>query len=223
MSITLGGFAASNYFNKVKLALLEKQIPFDEEAAFPSQDPAYVDLSPRGKVPYVRVGDSTLCESQVIVEYLEDAYPAIPLYPADPLQRARCRELLQILELHVELVARRLYPSALIGLPLDDKLKDQVADELKLGVAALKRRARFSPFIAGDRLTYADVAAAFHLPLVALATRTIYGDDRLADIPGIPDYLGMMYARPHVAAVEAVRREQAPIFLAAVKKRYGLA
>ena len=33
MSLTLGGFAASNYYNKVKLALLEKEIPFAEELA----------------------------------------------------------------------------------------------------------------------------------------------------------------------------------------------
>lgn len=223
MSITLGGFAASNYYNKVKLALLEKGVPFTEELAMPSQDPAFLDVSPRGKVPYLRVGDRTLCESQAIVEYLEDAYPAIPLYPADPVERARCRELIQILELHVELVARRLYPAALFGLPLQDQLKDQVAEDLKLGIAALKRRVRFLPYIAGKQMTYADVAAVFHLPLAALAIKKIYGEDRLADIPGIPEYLAMMYARPHVAAVEATRREQAPPFIAAVRKRYGLA
>jgi glutathione S-transferase len=223
MAVILGGFAASNYFNKVKLALLEKQIPFTEELAMPSQDPAFIDVSPRGKVPFLRIGSSTLCESQVIVEYLEDAYPAIPLYPADPLERARCRELIQILELHVELVARRLYPAALFGLPMQDNLKDQVASELTLGIAALKRRVRFAPFIAGERLTYADVAAAFHLPLAGLAIRKTYNEDRLADIPGIPDYLAMMYARPHVAAVDAKRRENTPQFIAAIRKRYGLA
>jgi glutathione S-transferase len=223
MSITLCGFAASNYFNKVKLALLEKQIPFSEELAIPSRDPTFLDASPRGKVPFVRIGDSTLCESQAIVEYLEDAYPAIPLYPADPLERARCRELIQILELHVELIARRLYPGALFGLPMHEKVKDQVADDLKPGIAALKRRVRFAPFIAGDRLTYADVAAVFHLPLVALVIRKTFDEDRLAEIPGIPDYLALMYARPHVAAVEAIRRERTPEFIAAVKKRYGVA
>ena len=223
MSITLGGFAASNYYNKVKLALLEKEIPFTEELAMPSQEPAFLDVSPRGKVPFLKAGGTTLCESQAIVEYLEDAWPAIPLYPADPLERARCREIIQILELHVELVARRLYPAALFGLPMQDQLKDQVAADLKLGIAALKRRVRFAPYIAGGRLTYADVAAAFHLPLAALAIKKIYGEDRLADIAGIPEYLALMYARPHVAAVDAIRREQTPQFIAAVRKRYGTA
>jgi glutathione S-transferase len=223
MPITLCGFASSNYFNKVKLALLEKQVPFSEELVMPSQDAAFLDASPRGKVPFVRIGDSSLCESQAIVEYLEDAWPAIPLYPTDPLERARCRELMQILELHVELVARRLYPSALFGLPLSEGLKDLVAGDLKLGIAALKRRVRFAPFIAGDRLSHCDVAAVFHLPLAALAIKLTYGEDRLADIPGIPDYLAMMHARPHVAEVEARRDEHVPHFIAAVRKRYGLA
>ena len=177
MSLTLGGFATSNYYNKVKLALLEKGIPVAEELAMPSQDPAFLDASPRGKVPYLRVGGTTLCESQVIVEYLEDAYPAVALYPADPLERARCRELIQILELHVELVARRLFASALFGLPLQDQLKDQVAADLKLGIAALKRRLHFAPYAGGHRLTYADTAAVFHLPLAALAITKTYGED----------------------------------------------
>ena len=77
MPITLCGFATSNYFNKVKLAFLEKEIPFAEVLAMPAQDVAFLQSSPRGKVPFVRIGDRTLCESQVIVEYLEDAYPAL--------------------------------------------------------------------------------------------------------------------------------------------------
>jgi len=224
MSLTLGGFAASNYFNKAKLALLEKEIAFTEELAMPSQDAAFLDVSPRGKVPYLRVEGGSLCESQVICEYLEDAYPARPLYPADALARGRCRELIQILELHVELVARRLYPSALFGLPLPDSLKDQVAADLKLGIAALGRRLRFSPYVAGDSLTHADVAAVFHFPLAGLAIRKTYGEDWLAAaFPGLGDYLAMMNARPHVAALEATRREAAPAFIAAVRKRFGLA
>jgi glutathione S-transferase len=222
MSLTLGGFAASNYYAKAKLALLEKEIPFTEELAWPSQDAAFLDVSPRGKVPFLRVGGASLCESQVICEYLEDAFPARPLYPADALERGRCRELIQILELHVELVARRLYPSALFGLPLQDQMKDQVAADLKLGIAALGRRLRFSPYIAGERMTYADVAAVFHFPLASTAIRKTYGEDWFSAYPGLGDYLAMMNTRPHVAAVEAARREAAPAFIAAVRKRFGL-
>ena len=223
MPVTLCGFAASNYYNKVKIALLEKEIPFAEEVVYPSAEPALLAASPRGKLPFLRVDGATLCESQPIVEYLEDAYPAIPLYPADSLERARCRELIQILELHVELVIRRMFPSALFGLPMQEKLRDQVASELKQGIAALRGRARFAPFFAGGTFTLADVAAVCHLPLAAQAAKNTWGEDWFAGFPELEGYLAMMMARPHVAAVEAARRAAVPPFIAAIRKKYGLA
>jgi glutathione S-transferase len=38
-------------------------------------------------------GDLVVCDSTRILEYLEDRYPAPPLMPGDPAERARCREL----------------------------------------------------------------------------------------------------------------------------------
>jgi len=222
MSITVCGFAASNYYNKVKLALLEKAIPFTEELAMPSDDPAFRTASPRGKVPFIRVGNRTLCESQAIVEYLEDAYPAVPLYPADPLDRAQSRAVLQIMELYVELVARRLYPAAFFGAPTPPGLKEQVAEELKAGIAALKRCVKFGPYIGGNRLGLPDVAAVCHLPLVGAATQKVYGANWLSDFAGLDDYLKMMMQRPHVRTVEQARQAGMEPFIAAVKKKYGL-
>jgi glutathione S-transferase len=221
--LTLCGFAASNYYNKVKLALLEKGVPFAEEFVFPSDDPDFRAASPRGKVPYIRVGDRTLCESQAIVEYLEEVYPAVPLYPADPLDRAQCRAVLQLMEIYVELVARRLYPAALFGFPMPPGLQDQVAGELKAGIAALRRCVRFGPYIGGDRFGLPDVAAACHLPVVSAATTKVYGTDSLADFPGLGDYLAMLRERPHVVTVETARQAGMAPFVAAVKKKYGLA
>lgn len=223
MSLTLGGFPASNYYNKVKLTLLEKGIPFDEEFAFPSNDPAFLALSPRGKVPFLRVDGGTLWESQAIVEYLEDAYPAPPLYPADPLARAQCRAVLQTMEIHVELVARRLYPAAHFGVPLPPVVKDQVAGELRAGISALKRCVHFRPYIGSDRFGLPDVAAVCHLPLVRGTVKTIYGEDWLADFAGLDDFLAMILQRPHVIAVEKAREAGMGPFVAAVKKKFGLA
>ena len=74
--LTLCGFAASNYYCKVKLALLEKGVTFNEELAWLGEtDPA---ASPLGKVPYLKTEHGPLSESTVILEYLEDAYPAVP-------------------------------------------------------------------------------------------------------------------------------------------------
>ena len=74
--LKLGGFAVSNYYNKVKVALLEKGVPFEEAFCMTSQDEEYRKRSPMGKVPYLEVDGQFLCESQVICEYLEDALSA---------------------------------------------------------------------------------------------------------------------------------------------------
>ena len=50
--LTLCGFSASNYYNKVKFALLEKGVPFTEELAWVGQTEAA--CSPLGKVPYIK-------------------------------------------------------------------------------------------------------------------------------------------------------------------------
>lgn len=179
--ITLCGITLSNYYNKVKLVLLEKGIPFTEErVATGSKDEAVLAATPLGKVPFIRVDGQTLCESQVIVDYLEAAYPQPALVPADPLAAAKVRELCTFVDLHLELVARELYGQAFFGGSASDGTKERVRKLLTKNVAAFKRLAKFSPYVAGDGFTLADVAAWNHLPLIGLATRIVLGEDVLA-------------------------------------------
>jgi glutathione S-transferase len=92
--ITLCGIAISNYYNKVKLALLEKGIPFEEERVNTgSKDEAVLSCSPLGKVPFIRTAQGPLCESEAIMGYLEAIHPQPPLLPADPYAAAKVREL----------------------------------------------------------------------------------------------------------------------------------
>jgi glutathione S-transferase len=205
--IKLSGFRISNYHNKVLIALLEKGVPYEEDPNVrPSQDAAYVALSPLGKVPYADIDGTRVCESGVILEYLEDAYPEKPLLPKDPVARAKVRELVTVLELHLELVARRLYPSAFFGGSISDGAKQAVEKDLDKGLRALKMLAKFDPFIAGSELTLADCAAAVHLPILSLATKISFGRDFLADIPQMKPYLKMLNERPAFAKVAADRK-----------------
>ena len=191
--LTLCGFSASNYYNKVKLALLEKGVPFTEELAWVGQtDP---QASPLGKVPYLKTEQGTLCESGVIMEYIEHRYPQNPLLPADPFAAAKVRELVTFLELHLELVARNLYPQAFFGGQVSDGVKEKTRAQLEKNVAAFAKLARFNPFMLGESLTLADCAAVVHLPLVSAATKLVYGHDVLADLP-VRDYLKRLNERP---------------------------
>mgnify|MGYP006172527229 CR=1 FL=1 len=155
--LTLCGFAASNYYNKVKFALLEKGVPFEEELAWVGKtDPA---ASPIGKVPYIKTPQGPVCESAVIMEYIEQQYPQTPLLPSDPFAAAKVRELVTFLELHLELVARNLYPEAFFGGKVSDSAKEKTGAQLEKNIAAFKQLARFAPFVAGDQFTVADCAA----------------------------------------------------------------
>lgn len=71
--ITLYGFAVSNYYNKVKLALMEKEIPFTEELVY-TNEAAKSKGSVLGKIPFIKTESGMICESEVILEYLEDHY-----------------------------------------------------------------------------------------------------------------------------------------------------
>jgi len=205
--LKLCGFHISNYHNKVRIALMEKGVPFeDDPGCKPSQDAAFLARSPMGKVPFLELDGRTLAESQVICEYLEDAYPQKPLYPRDALERARVRELIAFLELHVELVARRLYGQVFFGKTVSEEARQSVEKDLAKGIRAFKALAKFDPYAAGSELTLADCAAFVHLPLVSLATRLAYGRDFLDDLPQVKPYLKMLGERPAFRKVNDDRK-----------------
>jgi glutathione S-transferase len=207
--LKLCGFPISNYFNKARIAILEKGIDFElDPTCRPSQDDAFLARTPMGKVPFLEMdGGAQLSESQVICEYLEDAYPQKPLYPRDPLERARVRELIVIIELHMELVARRLYPYVFFGKgPVPEELKQSIEKELTRGVRALRMRAKFDPYVAGAELTLADCAAFVHLPLVSMSSKLAFGQDILESMPPIKGYLKMLGERPAFRTVQEDRK-----------------
>lgn len=207
--ITLCGIPLSNYYNKVKLALMEKGIPFTEEyVKTHSHDEAVLSCSPLGKVPFIKTPQGALCESQVILDYLEAAYPGTPrLIPAEPYAAAKVHELITYVELHLELVARELYAEAFFGGKVSDGTKQRVARVLPDNIAAFKRLAKFGPYLAGDSFTMADCAGWVSLPLVAQATKIVLGED-LLQAGGVEwkAYAKMIGERPHAVKVAADRK-----------------
>ncbi len=209
--ITLCGMQISNYYAKVKLVLLEKGLPFTEELVKTgSKDEAVLSASPLAKIPFIRIDGQTLCESQVIADYLEARYPTPALMPADPLAAAKVRELITYIDLHIELVARELYSQAFFGGSVSEDTQQSVRKRLTRSIAAFKRLARFAPYVAGDSFTLADCAAWASLPLVGLASRNVLGEDLLL-AAGI-DWKGygkMIGERPAAVRIVADRKAAA--------------
>ena len=206
--LTLCGFPISNYYSKVKLALLEKGVAFTEEPVpAMSTDEAVLADSPLGKIPYIRTPQGGLCESQAIMEYIEAAYPQPPLLPPDAYAAAKVRELSIFIDLHLELVARELYLQAFFGGAVSESAKARVRTQLKKNIAGFKRLVKFSPFAAGDMFTQADCAAYASLPLVGMATKSVLGEDMLlAGGVDYKPYIKMISERPSAQKVVADRK-----------------
>ena len=214
--LKLCGFGASNYHNKVKLVLLEKGVAFEEELVWVGEtDPT---ATPLGKVPYLKTDKGSVCESTVMVEYIEQQHPQHPLIPKDAFEAAKVRELMVFLDLHLELVARNLFPEAFFGGKVSDAVKEKIGVQLEKNVAAFAKLAQFKPFIAGTEMSIADCAAAVHLPVITAVTKTIYGKDFLADLP-VKEYMKMWSERPSMQRVQADRKANNELFLARMKSK----
>jgi glutathione S-transferase len=195
--IQLHGFALSNYYNKVKFALLEFGIPYEEVVVMPSQDEAFLEHSPLGKVPFIQTEHGSLCESQVIIEYLAAMYPERDIFSRDPWEAAKERELITFVDVHLELTARNLYKQAFFGGTITDATKGRTEKLLIHHIRGFRRLAKFTPYLRGERFSIADVAGFASLPLVGMATQAIYGRDFLLDV-GIDwkPYVKTINARP---------------------------
>ena len=211
--LTLCGFPVSNYYNKVKLALLEKGVVFNEETVMTkSTDAAVLSASPLAKIPFIRTEKGGISESQVIMDYLEDAYPQISLMPADAYDKAKVRELVTFIDWHLEITARELYTQAFFGgVALSDASKARIRGQLERHISAFKQLAKFAPFVAGSSFTQADCSAYVSLPLVGMASKIVYGEDLLlAAGVDYKSYLKMIGERPSAQKVAADRKAATP-------------
>ena len=207
-TLTLCGFPISNYYNKVKLALLEKNVSFSEETVMTkSTDESVLSASPLGKIPFLRTAQGGLCESQPMLDYIEAAYPQPPLLPADAFAAGKVKELITFVDWHLEMVARELYPQAFFGTTLSDEVKNRVRTQLEKNIAAFKCLVKFAPYAAGDSFSQADCAAFASLPLIGMACKAVFGEDLL--VAGGVDYkpyIKMISERPSAQKVLIDRR-----------------
>lgn len=209
--LVLHGFNASNYYNKCKIALLEAKADFTEHEVFPGD----IDkqCSPLRKAPYLTTAQGAICESQVIVEYVAQEFPESSLFPTQPFEAAKVRELCTFLDIHLELVARRLYAEAFFGAKVSDALKEATRKELGKNVKAFFQLAKFAPFAAGEQFTAADISAYTHLPLIRSVGKKIYGEELLGEFD-LKSYVALLNARPAFAKTAADAAAGMPAFVA---------
>ena len=91
----LYGTPISPFVRKARVALELKGLEYElVDSIYPgTKTLEYLAISPLGKIPAFEDGDIIMCDSNVIVEYLEERYPAIPVRPTNIADRAKSRWL----------------------------------------------------------------------------------------------------------------------------------
>lgn len=162
----------SPYAQKVKLALIEKGIPF--ETAMPDLlsggDAAFRAASPRLEVPALVDGDATVFDSTIILEYLEDKWPTPPMLPAAPLERARARTLEEICDTQYEAANWGLFEIRVFGRAKGNVAEAMIAragEQIASLNAHLDRALGSAEYFNGTQFGWADLSVLPHVNAAA--------------------------------------------------------
>ncbi len=167
-ALVLHNYFRSSSAYRVRIALGLKGLPYEYVSVHLNRDggeqfkPAFSARNPQQLVPVLSDGETDIGQSLAIIEYLEEEYPAIPLLPAAPRERARVRQLALSMacDIHPLNNLRVLkYLSGVIG--VDEAAKAAwIAHWHGIGLAALEaelaRDQHRGPYCVGDTPTMAD-------------------------------------------------------------------
>ena len=199
--LRLLGYPVSNYVNIVRAALIEKQLAFEFVPTRASQDEAFLARSPLGKIPVLETADGALTETVAILDYLDDAFPAVPLRPDAPFARAQTRQIINIVQLYLEAQVRQLFPGVFMGSVNRPGTEATVRAMLDRSTAALARLLAPSPFLLGERPGQADIFAFYNLDIADRVTRFVYDRSVVDEIGGLDAWMVAMRGRPSTRAV----------------------
>jgi glutathione S-transferase len=159
-TVEIVGIAPSTYTRVARMACEEKGVPYELKPAMPHSPEAA--LHPFGKVPSLRHGDVTLCESTAIARYIDCAFDGPPLFPSSPREAALAEQWVSLVNTVMDRTLVRTYIFAYFFPQTADKSRDRAAidgvlPELRKQLALLDRAVAPTGHLAGDRFTYADI------------------------------------------------------------------
>lgn len=219
--LKLHGTPISNFYCIAKQALQEKGIAFEEIHVMANQEPAYLAISPMGKIPALETEYGYLTETNVILEYIEEQYPATPLYPQDAFARAKLKQIIKTIELYLEAPAHQLVPWLFNGAPLPEYLRETARPALERGLAAVRRLAKFSPWVCGDEYSAADIFLYRSTDMVNIMAKKFYDWDAIASVPGLQEWHARMAQRPQTQAVDNESNVARQAILAQTGRKMG--
>ncbi|MGI9278804.1 MAG: glutathione S-transferase family protein [Endozoicomonas sp.] len=159
------GATLSPMVRKVVVALEMKGLDFELDPVIPFNTPeGFEKVSPLKKIPALQDGDITLADSTVICEYLEDRYPEVALYPADPVLKAKARWFEEYADtVLMKVTAEGLFfervVKKMMGMETDeDKVQKNLKDSMPKTLNYLESVTPVEGFLLGESLMMADIS-----------------------------------------------------------------
>jgi glutathione S-transferase len=162
----IGSFI-SPYVRKVLGCIQLKGLTYEVDPITPFfGNDEFERLSPLRRIPVLIDGDLSVSDSTVICEYLDEAYPARPLLPRDPKDRARARWLEEYADTRLGdlfiwgLFYQKVVHPLVWGEPGDEeRIRKTLNEDLPRALDYLERELPADGFLFGD-IGLADIAIA---------------------------------------------------------------
>jgi len=193
------GPAGSTYVWSVRLALAEKGVAHElVEVGFGAhREEPHASRHPFAKVPAFEHDGFALYETQAILRYVDEGFPSAPLQPTDLHQFSRMNQIIGIVDAYAWaaiagaiLFNRLLAPR--LGLAVDEGAVAAALPRARLCVGEIARLMGDQPFLAGERLSLADLMV---IPLFAYFARLPEGRAPFAEHPGLAQWMRRMEER----------------------------
>ncbi len=210
---TLTHFRLCPHSRSIRLALSELKIEttFVEEQPWAWQ-PAFLALNPSGELPVLSLDTGgSLCGAYAISEYVAEAardavaaYQVLELYPGDAIERAEVRRLVDWFQnkfhrdVTRELLTEKVYAplGAGHGTPPDPIVLRAANVNLRYHLSYIGYLAHQRGWLAGEALSFADLAAGAHLSVI-----DYLGDVPWHDYPAAKSWYQRLKSRPSMRPI----------------------
>jgi glutathione S-transferase len=193
------GPAISSYVWSARLALAEKGVAHElvEVPLGAHREEPHLVRHPFAKVPAFEHDGFALYETQAILRYVDEAFPSAPLQPIDLHQFSRMNQIIGIVDAYGWpsiaagiLVNRVLAPR--LGRPVDEAAIAAALPRARLCVSEIARLAGDNEFLAGERVSLADLMV---VPLLYFFSKVPEGAAPLAEHPSLAAWIKRMETR----------------------------
>jgi glutathione S-transferase len=193
------GGAQSNFVWTTRIFCAEKGVPYQHLPVLP-HTPEVDAIHPFGKIPVMRHGDVTLCESRAIIAYIDRTFDGPSIMPRDPLTSVQVEQWNSIVCTTIDPLWLRQYYAAYVLAVRGNGIIDRARIEEAIPRMApqfdiMDRAVAKTGYLVGDSFTLAD---AYLTPIAFYMSAVPESAALMAKAPHLKAYLDRQMARPSV-------------------------